>query len=155
MSSEIERKFLVNKELWKKLKKPVGKNYRQGYLLIDPTKTIRLRIADKTAYLTIKGETKGISRPEFEYIIPLKDANEMLTLFAGKIIEKIRYLIICKGKTWEIDVFEGEDEGLIIAEIELESENEKFDLPEWITTEVTGDEKYYNSYLSLHPFKYW
>ena len=155
MSIEIERKFLVHKELWAKLHKPRGIKYKQGYLLTESDKTIRVRITEANAYLTIKGETKGISRPEFEYSIPVKDANEMLTLFAGKILDKIRYRIEFKGKIWEVDVFEGENKGLILAEIELKGENEKFEIPEWIAEEVTGDERYYNSCLSLHPFKSW
>jgi adenylate cyclase len=155
MSSEIERKFLIDKKLWSNFHAPKGMKYKQGYLLTEPDKTIRIRVTEASAYLTIKGETKGISRPEFEYSIPVKDANEMLTLFAGKILEKIRYRIEFKGKIWEVDVFEGENEGLILAEIELKSENEKFEIPEWIAEEVSGDERFYNSYLSLHPFKFW
>ena len=102
-----------------------------------------------------EGETKGISRSEFEYPIPLKDAQDLLKQFAGNTIEKTRYNIKYKGKTWEVDIFSGENKGLILAEIELKSEDEKFDIPEWITEEVTGDERYYNSYLSIKPYKNW
>jgi CYTH domain-containing protein len=137
------------------LKKPKGEIYKQGYILTEPAKTIRIRIAETNAYLTIKGETKGISRAEFEYKIPVKDAIEMLKQFAGNIIEKTRYKIEFKGKIWEVDVFSGKNEGLILAEIELNNEDEKFDLPDWTAEEVSKDEKYFNSYLSLHPYKYW
>ncbi len=152
MSVEIERKFLVHKELWDRLDKPLGENYKQGYITTDPSKTIRVRIAEGKAFLTLKGETKNFSRSEFEYEIPVKDAEELLKQFVGTIIEKTRYKIGFKGKTWEVDVFKGENEGLVLAEIELKSEDEKFEIPGWISKEVTGDERYYNSNLSLRPY---
>jgi adenylate cyclase len=155
MPLEIERKFLVDKTLWEKLKKPEGNFFRQGYLHSDQTKTIRVRVTDTTGFLTIKGPTQGATRQEFEYEIPKAEAEELLDSFAEAGLTKIRYEIPFKGKTWEVDEFLAENQGLLVAEIELESETEPFDLPEWVTAEVTGDRKYYNSQLSENPFKNW
>ena len=155
MGQEIERKFLIKESEWEKLDKPSGKQLRQGYILTDPNKTIRVRIADKTAWLTIKGISVGASRLEFEYEIPLQEGNELLDKFSEAELEKVRYEIAHKGKLWEVDVFAGDNKGLIVAEIELLSEDEQFDLPDWVAQEVTHDKKYYNSNLTKYPFKDW
>ncbi|MFC0184689.1 CYTH domain-containing protein [Pseudarcicella hirudinis] len=155
MGLEIERKYLVKHDLWKALFKPQGVNYRQGYLLSDKEKTIRVRATDLHGFITIKGKTTGLSRLEYEYQIPLSEAIELLDTFTQNNIDKIRYKIDFEGKIWEIDVFSGANEGLIVAEIELESESEKYLIPEWVDTEVTHDKRYYNSNLSETPFKNW
>jgi adenylate cyclase len=155
MGVEIERKFLINKEKWQQLAKPLGTHFKQGYMVNDERRVIRVRIAGNNAFLTIKGITTGISRKEYEYPIPVKDAEEMLDNFAGSIVEKIRYCITFAGKVWEADEFLGDNHGLLMAEIELEHEGEEFELPSWIENEVTGDGRYYNSNLSLHPFTKW
>ncbi|AYL99443.1 CYTH domain-containing protein [Mucilaginibacter celer] len=155
MAIEIERKFLVDKEKWQQLEKPTPMHLRQGYIFSDESKTIRLRIADDQAFITIKGSTTGMSRSEFEYAIPVADAAQMLDDLAVSELEKYRYNITYSGKLWEVDVFLGDNQGLVVAEIELDSEDEEFELPLWVTTEVTGDKRYYNSKLSIHPFKNW
>ena len=155
MGKEIERKFLLNLEEWNKVDKPVGKHLRQGYISNDPTKTIRVRIAETKAWLTIKGITIGASRLEYEYEIPIGEATELLDNFCESALEKIRYEIDYEGKTWEIDVFSGDNDGLIVAEIELLSEEEQFERPMWIAAEVTADKCYYNANLTTHPFKDW
>ncbi len=155
MGKEIERKFLLHLEEWKKLIKPAGKHLRQGYISNNPEKTIRIRIAENQAWLTIKGITIGASRLEYEYEIPLNEAAELLDNFCESELEKTRYEIDYKGKTWEIDVFSGDNDGLIVAEIELLSEEETFERPIWIEAEVTADKRYYNANLTIHPFKDW
>lgn len=155
MGLEIERKFLVNYQKWVNTEKPKGQFYRQGYILTDPNKTIRIRETNTKSYLTIKGLSVGATRPEFEYEIPKEDALQLLDIFAVSDLTKIRYEIHFDNKIWEVDEFLGENEGLIVAEIELSSEDEIFQLPDWIENEVTGEDKYYNSNLSTHPFKHW
>lgn len=155
MALEIERKFLVDKEKWKKVVKPAGNLYRQGYLSTDPDKTIRVRLGGSEGYITIKGISNGPVRKEFDYAIPAEDARELLNLFAMSHVTKTRYKIIVDNKLWEIDEFMDENDGLVVAEIELKDENEPFAIPEWVTIEVTDDKKYYNSILSLHPYKNW
>ncbi|CAN5116522.1 CYTH domain-containing protein [soil metagenome] len=155
MAQEIERKFLVDKEKWAATQKPLGRLYRQGYLLTDLNKTIRVRLTDTEGYLTIKGKNDGQTRAEYEYSIPAADAKELLDAFASSELSKIRYELLFDNKIWEVDEFLGENEGLIVAEIELLSEDEKFTLPAWIGREVTGEIKYYNSNLTLVPFKNW
>jgi len=155
MKYEIERKFLVHKDKWSKAEKPEGKIIRQGYILTDPRKTMRIRVISDNAFLTIKGLTNGIKRPEYEYEIPLNDANDLLDEFSESEITKIRYDIFYDNKKWEVDEFHGDNEGLMFAEIELISEDEIFSTPDWIGKEVTGDERYYNSNLSVNPFKNW
>ncbi|MGC4102874.1 CYTH domain-containing protein [Ferruginibacter sp.] len=155
MGLEIERKYLVDHQTWNAADKSAGKLYRQGYISTDENKTIRIRLAGTDAWLTIKGKTTGATRSEFEYSIPAEDAIQMLNTLAESELSKTRYKIPCKGKLWEVDVFHDENEGLIVAEIELASEDEEFELPEWASTEVTGDAKYYNSNLTLYPFKRW
>jgi len=155
MGKEIERKFLIDQQKWDDLVKPEGRLLRQGYLLTDKAKTIRVRATESKGFLTIKGQTIGATRLEYEYEIPLSEATELLDSFAVSELSKTRYEIEFNGKLWEVDVFTGDNEGLIVAEIELESENEIFDLPDWIGKEVTTEEKYYNSNLTVRPFKDW
>ncbi len=155
MPIEIERKFLVNRQKWDNLIKPIGHHYRQGYLVAEAGKTIRVRVANVCGYITIKGATVGVSRSEFEYEIPKEEAEELLDRFAVSELSKIRYKIEFADKVWEVDEFLGENSGLLMAEIELTSEEEEFQLPEWIEEEVTGDKRYYNSYLSVNPFGRW
>ena len=153
MPLEIERKFLVDTRKWN----PTAEGTRlvQAYLSIDPNPTVRIRIAGEKAFVTIKGRSETISRPEFEYEIPLKEAQEMMLLAISNPVEKIRYEIMHENFRWEVDVFSGKNEGLVIAELELESENQTFPRPDWLLTEVSGDRRYYNSYLSEHPFQEW
>ncbi|MDF2188932.1 CYTH domain-containing protein [Paraflavitalea sp. CAU 1676] len=155
MTTEIERKFLVKPELWLTVNKGTGKQYVQGYLLTEPGKTIRVRIGGDQGFLTIKGATKGISRSEFEYEIPVADAEQLLKQFCAALVAKTRYEIEHKGKHWEVDVFAGDNEGLVVAEIELAAEDEAFELPDWVDQEVSDDERYYNAYLSARPYKTW
>lgn len=155
MAQEIERKFLINLSEWEKLSKPKGKHFRQGYILTDPAKTIRVRKTETSGWLTIKGISVGASRLEYEYEIPLAEAEELLDNFSENELEKVRHEIVYANKLWEVDVFLGDNEGLIVAEIELESEDEDFEIPEWITEEVTHEKKYYNSNLTKYPFKDW
>lgn len=155
---EIERKFLVNVNH----QLPYTNELRitQGYLSHDPNRTVRVRVTEMTgfsaAYVTIKGKTSdnGLSRSEWEYAVPVKDAKDMLKLCTG-VIDKHRYLVPHEGHTWEVDVFHGDNEGLVIAELELRYEKEPFKLPPWVTEEVTGDLKYYNSNLGSNPYKNW
>jgi CYTH domain-containing protein len=155
MGKEIERKFLVHHVQWHQLDKPAGQLYRQGYLLLDPQKTIRVRLTPGSGFLTIKGLNVGATRPEFEYEIPQEEAIALLDNFCMAELSKIRYKIVYEGKVWEIDEFHGDNSGLIVAEIELNSEAEVFKIPSWIDREVTGEEQYYNSNLSIAPFKNW
>lgn len=155
MPIEIERKFLVKPELWLTVNKGTGQQYVQGYLLTEPGKTIRVRIGGDQGFLTIKGATKGISRSEFEYEIPVAEAEQLLKQFCAALVAKTRYLIEHKGKHWEVDVFAGDNEGLVVAEIELAAEDEAFELPDWVDQEVSDDERYYNAYLSAKPYKTW
>ena len=155
MGKEIERKYLIDHKKWQKTDKPSGQLYRQGYLLTDPQKTIRVRITETCGFLTIKGLSVGATRPEYEYEIPISDATELLDKFSISELSKIRYKILFQNKIWEVDEFLGDNSGLIIAEIELKSEDEHFELPAWIDKEVTGEEKYYNSNLTITPYKNW
>lgn len=155
MGVEIERKFLVDTHIWDKTIKDNRHFIRQGYILNTPDKTIRIRLSDDKGYITIKGRSTGASRTEFEYEIPEEDAKELLDKFCTSGTSKIRNKILYKGKLWEVDKFLEDNEGLIIAEIELKSDDETFNMPDWIAKEVTGEEKYYNANLSVHPFKNW
>ena len=155
MAVEIERKFLVDKLKWKDIEKNNIILIKQGYLLTDPSKTIRVRQTGNESYLTIKGLNTGAARSEYEYEIPSGDAEELIDKFSVSSVTKIRHIINFKNNKWEVDEFLGDNEGLIIAEIELKDVNQEFEKPEWIGTEVTGDEKYYNSSLSENPFKHW
>jgi len=153
MPLEIERKFLVDTQKWEPTND--GTRMVQAYLGIEPNPTVRVRIAGDKAFLTIKGRSKSISRPEFEYEIPADEAWEMMKLAISNPVEKIRYKIMHEGFLWEVDVFLGKNEGLVMAELELESENQVFPRPDWLLSEASGDRKYYNSYLSEHPFQEW
>jgi CYTH domain-containing protein len=151
---EIERKFLVKNLDFKN--QTSGTFIAQGYLGADLLRTIRVRIYGDKAYLTIKSKTVGISRDEYEYDIPVKDAKAMLNdLCAKPLIEKNRYEIKYQGKIWEVDEFLGENTGLYVAEIELASESEAFEKPQWVGEEVSGDPKYFNSNLVKFPFSKW
>jgi CYTH domain-containing protein len=152
---EIEHKYLVRKDLWYAIQKPSGIDIHQGYLLVDPGKTIRIRTTGTNAFLTIKGPSRNATRAEYEYAIPLVDADELLQLCKTPVIEKVRYRMEYAGKTWEVDEFFGENEGLILAEIELTFTEEKYDKPAWVGEEVTNDPRYYNAYLALHPVSGW
>jgi adenylate cyclase len=154
MGKEIERKFLVKGDEWRSLAK--GTLYRQGYLNSTKERTVRIRTINDKAFLTIKGLTLNATRSEYEYEIPLADCNAMLDTLAEKpIIEKKRYKVPFAGLTWEIDEFFGENEGLIVAEVELESEGQTFRKPEWASEEVTTDPRYFNSNLIRHPYTRW
>ena len=155
MGQEIERKYLVDSTKWQQIDKPTGQLYRQGYLLTDPNKTIRVRQTADKGFLTIKGLSIGATRPEYEYEIPLEEAKELLDNFSISELLKIRYRIFFDNRVWEVDEFLGDNLGLIVAEIELISENENFSIPEWIDKEVTGQEKYYNSNLTIEPYRNW
>jgi adenylate cyclase len=144
---EIERKFLLHTALWDALEKPNPTKIIQAYLVNTPEKTVRVRIKGTNGYLTIKGPTKGISRSEFEYEIPLSDADALIKQFAEKVIDKDRYELLFEGKIWEVDVFHGKLEGLLLAEIELQDEGETFLIPEWISMEVSHDPEYFNARL--------
>jgi adenylate cyclase len=154
MGQEIERKFLLAGDGWHGLAE--GIEYRQGYLCANKERSVRIRIAGNQGFLTIKGATVGAVRSEYEYEIPLADARSMLeSLCPQPQIEKKRYTIPYRGFTWEIDEFFGLNAGLIVAEIELETEDQTFDRPEWIGKEVTGDPRYYNAALCDAPFSTW
>lgn len=154
MGIEIERKFLLANTDWESL---VSKKIqiRQGYLNSDSERTVRVRITNDDAFLTIKSKSENISRAEFEYKIPFDEASELLLLCEKPLIEKTRNIVVFENHIWEIDVFEGENKGLTLAEIELKSENEKFSKPNWIGKEVSDDNRYYNSNLIKNPFKAW
>ena len=154
MAKEIERKFLVAHQAWRESVNTIHV-FKQGYLSYDSERTVRVRATEVTGYLTIKGITEGLTRDEFEYEIPLADALALLQLCERPAIEKKRYIVPNGAHDWEVDVFEGVNEGLVVAEIELGSEDEAFDKPNWLGNEVSGDRKYSNSALSLHPFKNW
>jgi adenylate cyclase len=153
MGKEIERKYLVEKEVWGF--EGQAKHLVQGYLLSDSLATVRVRIAENRAFLTIKSNTNRLSRDEYEYEIPLCDAQNMLTLCKDFPVAKTRWTLTFEGKIWEVDVFENDNEGLVMAEIELEYETEPFVLPPWIVREVSHDIRFYNSYLSKHPYRTW
>jgi len=154
MATEIERKFLVKGDHWRSL--GTGQSYKQGYIPTQDQTTVRVRIVGDRGYLTIKGKNQGIVRAEFEYPIPLGDAEMMLaTLCRLPFIEKIRYRIPQGDLIWEVDEFSGENGGLIVAEVELQTENQAIALPNWIGEEVTGDSRYYNSNLVNHPYQCW
>jgi adenylate cyclase len=154
MGKEIERKFLVRGDVWRSLAK--GTAYRQGYLNSAKERTVRIRTIDEKAFLTIKGLTVGATRSEYEYEIPLSDCNAMLDVLAEKpIIEKKRYKVPFEDLTWEVDEFFGDNAGLIVAEVELESEGHAFGKPEWVGKEVTADPRYFNSNLIKHPYTKW
>lgn len=154
MGQEIERKFLVNGTAWKA--QAAGTLYRQGYLSNVKERTVRVRIAGEKAFLTIKGLNKGVTRTEFEYPVPVDDAAAMLDgLCERPLIEKTRYVLPSGGYTWEIDEFHGDNDGLVVAEVELQRADDKPPLPEWVGEEVSSDARYFNSNLVKKPFKTW
>lgn len=144
---EIERKFLVNAALWEQLEKPVPVRIQQAYLSNDANCTVRVRTKGSKGYLTVKGKSVGISRSEYEYEIPIAEANQMIQEFCPKVLSKDRYEIKVGNHLWEVDVFHEKLAPLVVAEIELRSENESFALPNWIEKEVSDDISYYNSKL--------
>ncbi|MGB3236981.1 MAG: CYTH domain-containing protein [Geitlerinemataceae cyanobacterium] len=154
MATEIERKFLLKSDEWRSLAS--GSVYCQGYIAAGQGKTVRVRIIDNRGYLTVKGRSSGISRLEFEYEIPVEDAKEMLDNLCDRpFIEKIRYKIPVDGFIWEVDEFFGENQGLILAEVELTDEHQEVKCPNWIGQEVSGDWRYSNSSLVKYPFTRW
>lgn len=154
MATEIERKFLVTSDEWRNL--ATGIIYRQGYIATKKGTTVRVRLAGNQGYLTIKGTTKGISRAEYEYEIPAEDAQEMLdNLCESPLIEKTRYKITIDDLVWEVDEFVGENQGLIIAEVELSDAHQTINIPNWIGQEVSDDARYYNANLVQHPYNQW
>jgi adenylate cyclase len=154
MGIEIERKFLTGSEEWRGLGEST--EYRQGYLIAAPDRTVRVRTVRERGYLTVKGGSIGVARAEYEYEIPIGDARELLDeLCIRPLIEKRRTHIRHAGLTWEVDEFFGENHGLVIAEVELESEDQSVDLPPWIGEEVTGDPRYFNASLVTRPFSTW
>ncbi|MBK6593637.1 MAG: CYTH domain-containing protein [Burkholderiales bacterium] len=152
MGVEIERKFLVKGSDWRT---KAGTTIGQGYLNRDKNRTVRVRIAGEEAFLTIKGPSVGPSRLEFEYAIPTPDAMALLQLCEGTPISKTRHVVIFGGMKWEIDEFHGANDGLVVAEIELDSEDQQFSRPDWVDREVTDDPKFFNSNLIEHPFSTW
>ena len=154
MPVEIERKYLVNQSKLPPLTN--GVKIVQGYISTSDETTVRIRLKGDQCFLTLKGQTDGISRLEFEYPIPAVDAKAMLShLCQGPKVEKIRYEIAHAGLLWELDIFEGDNQGLIVAEVELENENTQIPLPTWVTEEVSAKAQYYNSNLLAHPYKKW
>lgn len=154
MGEEIERKFLVAGDGWRDAAEAM--EYRQGFLSTEPERTVRVRLAGSRGSITVKGKTIGARREEFEYEIPPADAQRMLdTLCKRPLIEKVRYRLPAGRHVWEIDVFAGENEGLVVAEIELHTEDEAFDKPDWLAEEVTDDPRYFNSNLVAKPYRVW
>ncbi|HBB33313.1 MAG TPA: adenylate cyclase [Cyanobacteria bacterium UBA8803] len=154
MATEIERKFLVKGDEWRTLGK--GTIYHQGYIATQNNTTVRVRLVGEQCYLTIKGLRVGVSRAEYEYPIPAEDAREMLDNLCDRpLIEKTRYKIELHGLIWEVDEFAGENQGLIVAEVELTDENQIIELPDWIGKEVSDDSRYFNANLVKYPFSKW
>lgn len=157
MGTEIERKFLPRDNSWRNfVTESIVMKQRYLPFAENASASGRVRIAGSRAFLTLKSAVKGFSRSEFEYEIPVSDASEILrTICSGAAIEKIRHLVSFRGFLWEVDEFQGDNAGLVVAEIELESEQTTFPLPPWIGVEVTGDPRYFNSRLAEHPFSSW
>lgn len=155
MGIEIERKFLVSNDSWR-AHADAGDHYRQGYLSRDPQRSVRVRVAGELAWLNIKSATSTIRRLEYEYLIPLGDAHEMLeALCVEDYVDKTRYHVQHAGHVWEVDVFEGRNAGLIVAELELDDEDEAFEKPDWLGSEVSDDPRYYNMNLAKQPYTTW
>ncbi|MGE0386435.1 MAG: CYTH domain-containing protein [Gammaproteobacteria bacterium] len=155
MGTEIERKFLLRDESWRAAAGN-GERYVQGYLGSQPACSIRIRIAGERAWLNIKSATLGIERAEYDYPIPVQDARDMVQRFcAPPLVEKTRYHVRVGAHVWEIDEFEGDNAGLVVAEIELGRVDEPFEAPAWLGAEVSHDPRYYNVSLARHPFKRW
>lgn len=155
MGTEIERKFLVAGEAWRDA--VVGRRkFEQGYLAITGDCAVRVRIDGDRANLNIKNATLDIERQEYEYAVPLDDAREMLdSLCAGRTLAKVRHWVRHQGDTWEVDVFEGANQGLVLAEIEMRDRHQHVAIPDWAGPEVSGDERYFNSYLAVTPYTTW
>ena len=154
MATEIERKFLVRDSSWQD-QAYRSTPMRQGYLVSDEIRSVRVRIAGDKAQINIKSGTLGVSRSEFEYAIPLDDAREILAALCGAKVEKVRHLVRYGGLVWEIDVFEGDNAGLVVAEVELDAADQAIDMPPWAGQDVSEDLRYYNSELARHPYKDW
>lgn len=155
MATEIERKFLIVNDSWRQ-DADAGTRFRQGYLHGSDKASIRVRIEGNKARLNIKSATLGVRRQEYEYAIPLADAAEMLdTLCAKPLIEKVRYQVSYGGRLWEVDVFEGDNAGLLVAEVELDREDAPLQLPPWVGREVSNEPRYYNVCLAQHPYQNW
>lgn len=154
MALEIERKFLVRDDSWRD-QADGGTIYRQGYLCTGKGRTVRVRLSADQAWLTIKGKAEGLARAEYEYPIPVAEAREILDLCLPTVIHKTRYLVKHAGWTWEVDVFSGENEGLIVAEVELDRVDAEVALPAWVGGEVTLEPRYKNSRLTSLPFSRW
>lgn len=154
MGVEIERKFLVVDDTWMQQVRSRTR-ISQGYLANEQGVTVRVRIKGDQGYLTIKGRSEGISRAEFEYAIPVDDAEAMLGLASGPVIDKVRHLVDVAGRTWEVDVFAGDNAGLVIAEVELPSEDVELTVPDWAGDDVSQDARYYNVNLASRPFTSW
>jgi adenylate cyclase len=152
MGIEIERKFLVNGDGWRQ---PHAVRICQGYLNRDKQRTVRVRVMGEVAYLTVKGLSRGATRAEFEYAIPVSDAEALLALCDGPLIDKLRHVVVHEGARFEVDEFFGDNAGLVVAEIELTSEDQAFARPAWLGDEVTHDARYFNSSLAERPFKQW
>ena len=150
MASEIERKFLLAGDAWND--GSPGVRIAQGYLSLDPDRTVRVRLAGEKAFLTIKGRTEGITRAEFEYEIPADDARDLLAMCLPSVIDKTRHRVEFRGHVWEVDVFHGANDGLVIAEVELEDESITPELPPWAGAEVSSDARFFNANLAVHPF---
>lgn len=155
MALEIEHKYLVDANSWKSAARQGSARIVQGYISRGNGHTVRVRIKGENAFLTVKGPSEGATRAEFEYNIPVKDAEEMLELFCRSRIEKVRYEVKIGDHLWEVDEFEGANTGLILAEIELSSEDEPYEKPDWVTEEVTYDFRYSNAHLSETPYNSW
>lgn len=153
MSTEIERKFLVDMTRWSP--RDAGTVFRQGYLSSHQERVVRVRLEGERGVLTIKGPTRGVTRMEVEYDIPREDAERLLEICEQPLIEKTRYVEKHDGLTWEIDVFRGANDGLVVAEVELTSEDQAVTKPAWATDEVSEDPRYFNANLIHHPFSVW
>ncbi|MFN4237640.1 MAG: CYTH domain-containing protein [Vogesella sp.] len=153
MAVEIERRFRVNSDAWRGLAE--GVRYRQGYLSVEKERTVRVRVVGDQAWLTLKGQISDISRHEFEYTIPVAEAQTIMDAMCPMVVDKLRYRIELGGFVWEVDEFFGENAGLVLAEIELPSEDTPFDKPAWLGEEVTFDGRFTNAYLSKNPFSRW
>lgn len=152
MPTEIERKFLVTGTGWRHANRL---HISQGYLNRDKDRTVRVRLDGERAFLAVKGLTRGASRAEFEYEIPVADAEQLLKLCDGPVIQKVRHAVVYKGLTWEVDEFRRENAGLVVAEVELQKEDQPFERPSWLGREVTEDPRYFNSNLAMNPYGAW
>jgi adenylate cyclase len=154
MGTEIERKFLVKSDAWRS--QSVGKLYRQGYVFKSTGVTVRIRVVETQGYITLKGKSEHYARPEFEYAIPVGDAQSMLDLWCyPRVVEKIRYRVPFGDLVWEVDEFQGLNQGLTLAEVELDVADQVFDRPDWVGQEVSHQDRYYNSSLAIYPYSLW